>query len=57
MLVDVVEDYVSIARAERDYGVIVRYTGSPDRMVRLPEDYQLDEKATEALRAERRGSL
>ncbi len=57
VLADVVEGYVSIAGAERDYGVIIRYTGSPDRIVRLPEDYQFDEKATEALRAERRGSL
>ena len=57
VLADVVEGYVSIAGAERDYGVIIRYTGSPDRIVRLPEDYQLDEKATKALRAERRGSL
>ena len=57
VLADVVEGYVSIAGAERDYGVIIRYTGSPDRMVRLPEDYQFDEKATEALRSERRGSL
>ncbi len=55
VLADVVEGYVSITGAERDYGVIIRYTGSPNRMVRLPEDYQLDHQATEQLRAERHG--
>ena len=54
VLADVVEGYVSLAGAERDYGVVVRYTGAPGRMVRLPEDYVLDREATERLRAERR---
>ena len=57
VLADVVEGYVSIEGAERDYGVVVRYTGSTEQMVRLPEDYQLDREATERLRSERRGSL
>lgn len=57
VLADVVEGYVSIEGAERDYGVVVRYTGSTDQMVRLPEDYQLDREATERRRSERRGSL
>ena len=57
VLADVVEGYVSIAGAERDYGVVIRYAGQSDRMVRLPEDYQIDENATEALRSERRGHL
>ena len=57
VLADVVEGYVSIAGAERDYGVVIRYTGPPDGMVRLPEDYQIDEIATAALRSERRGFL
>ncbi|MXX45556.1 MAG: hydantoinase B/oxoprolinase family protein [Acidimicrobiia bacterium] len=57
VLADVVEGYVSIAGAERDYGVVIRYTGPSGRMVRLPEDYRIDENATEALRSERRGRL
>ena len=57
VLADVVEGYVSVAGAERDYGVVIRYTGAAERMVRLPEDYQIDEDATEALRSERRGHL
>ena len=57
VLSDVVEGYVSMEGAERDYGVVIRCVGPADRMVRLPEDYRIDEKATEALRSERRGSL
>lgn len=57
VLADVVEGYVSIAAAQRDYGVIVRYTGAPSQMVRLPEDYRLDREATVQLRSERRDSL
>ncbi|MDE0231019.1 MAG: hydantoinase B/oxoprolinase family protein [bacterium] len=57
VLADVVDGYVSVAGAQRDYGVVIRYTGPAERMVRLPEDYQMDESATEALRSERRGLL
>ena len=57
VLADVVEGYVSMEGAERDYGVVIRRVGPADRMVRLPEDYRIDAKATEALRSERRGSL
>ena len=57
VLADVVEGYVSVAGAERDYGVVIRYTGPEGRVVRLPEDYRIDGKATEALRSERRGNL
>ena len=57
VLSDVVEGYVSMEGAERDYGVVIRCVGPADRMVRLPEDYRIDQKATEALRSERRGSL
>jgi len=57
VLADVVEGYVSAAGAERDYGVVIRYTGPSGRMVRLPEDYRIDEDATGALRSERRGHL
>ncbi len=57
VLADVVEGYVSIAGAERDYGVVIRYTGPAGRIVRLPGDYHVDNTATEALQSERRGNL
>jgi len=46
VLQDVVDEKVSIEAAERDYGVVVRFTGRPDAIVRLPEDYALDRDAT-----------
>ncbi len=42
MLRDVVLGFVSIEAAERDYGVVIRYTGGADRLVRLPEHYAID---------------
>ena len=56
VLRDVIEGYVSITGAARDYGVAVEYTGEPDRLVRLPEHYRLDEEATRRLRQERPAS-
>jgi N-methylhydantoinase B len=50
VLADVVEGYVTIAEAERAYGVVVRDTGAPDRLVRLPSEYVLDAEATARLR-------
>jgi N-methylhydantoinase B len=47
---DVVAGYVTPEAAERDYGVVVRYTGKPDALVRLPEDWVIDEEATARLR-------
>ena len=52
VLRDVVEEKVSIAAAADDYGVVVRYHGSPDALVRLPEDYSLDVDATRRRRQE-----
>ena len=57
VLADVVEGYVSITGAARDYGVVVRYTGGADQKVRPPEDYLLDTGATEQLRAGRTDSV
>src|SRR5438270_8564134 len=37
VLHDVVNGYVTVEAAQREYGVTVRYTGAPDRLVRLPE--------------------
>jgi N-methylhydantoinase B len=57
VLADVIEGYISITGASRDYGVVVHYTGRPEGMVRLPEDYRLDAGATRRLRAQRRTSV
>ncbi|WP_432856998.1 hydantoinase B/oxoprolinase family protein [Amycolatopsis sp. CA-161197] len=43
VLADVVAGYVSAEAAESVYGVVVRYTGAPDALVRLPEDYEVAE--------------
>ncbi len=50
VLDDVVNGYVSIAAAEQEYGVVVRYLGAADALVRLPEQYQIDQDATNRLR-------
>jgi len=47
---DVIAGYVSPEAAARDYGVVVRFTGRPDELVRLPEQWVIDEAATAALR-------
>lgn len=54
---DVVNGYVSIDAAAMDYGVIVRYLGAPDQLVRLPEHYEIDQPGTAALREARRVAL
>jgi N-methylhydantoinase B len=51
---DVVDEKVSIAAAAQEYGVVIRYHGSPDAIVRLPEDYSLDLEATRRRRDELR---
>jgi len=50
VLDDVVNGYVSIEAAAREYGVVIRYLGSADRLVRPPEMYEMDVKGTEGLR-------
>ena len=47
---DVVNGYVSLVAAERDYGVVVHYLGEPEHLVRLPEHYVVDVEATARLR-------
>ncbi len=42
VLEDVINGYVSIEAAKHEYGVVIRYTGGTDRLVRLPEDYEID---------------
>jgi N-methylhydantoinase B len=51
VLDDVVNGYVSIEAAQREYGVVIRYLGRPDQLVRLPQDYAIDWEATRSLRA------
>ena len=43
VLNDVINGYVSLEAAEREYGVVIRYMGRQDQLVRPPELYQLDE--------------
>jgi N-methylhydantoinase B len=51
VLDDVVNGYVTIDAAEREYGVVVRFLGAEDQLVRLPEHYAIDEEATRQRRA------
>ena len=39
--------------ARRDYGVSVRYLGTPAQVVQLPEHYAVDEEETARLPASR----
>ena len=50
VLSDVVHGYVSIEAAQEVYGVVVRYLGHEDQLVRLPKHYALDLEATAELR-------
>ncbi|HEY6030868.1 MAG TPA: hydantoinase B/oxoprolinase family protein, partial [Gaiellaceae bacterium] len=42
VLRDVVDGYVSLEAAERDYGVRIAYTGPPDALVRTPDLYRIE---------------
>jgi len=48
---DVIEGYVTPEEAEKKYAVVVRYNGKPDELVRLPDDWKIDEAKTVRLRA------
>jgi N-methylhydantoinase B len=50
VLADVVDGYISIEAARRDYGVVVEYLGDAQRRVRTPELYRISDAETEALR-------
>lgn len=50
VLWDVIEGYVSAKEAEIKYGVAVRYKGSADDWVRLPEQWMVDQERTAKLR-------
>ena len=47
---DVIAGYVTPEAAAREYGVVVRYTGGPDDLVRLPDQWVIDQAATGELR-------
>jgi len=48
---DVINGYVSLEAADRQYGVIIRYLGDQNQLVRPPELYVIDEAATKLRRA------
>ena len=50
VLNDVINGYVSLEAAERDYGVVIHYLGSQDQLVRPPHLYAIDDVATATLR-------
>jgi N-methylhydantoinase B len=50
VLEDVIEGYVTLEGAERDYGVKITCSAHPDERVVLPEQYAIDEEATGKLR-------
>jgi N-methylhydantoinase B len=51
VLNDVVSGYISREVAEREYGVVIRYLGRQDQLVRPPETYVIDREATALRRA------
>ena len=51
---DVIEGYITPEKAEKNYGVAVRYNGKPDELVKLPEEWIIDRKKTEELRGDRK---
>jgi N-methylhydantoinase B len=46
---DVIAGYVTPEAAARDYGVVIRFTGGENELVRLPEQWVIDEDATAKL--------
>jgi hypothetical protein len=46
VLNDVLNGYVSLEGAARDYGVVVVSTQRPDELIRLPKHLSIDEQAT-----------
>jgi N-methylhydantoinase B/oxoprolinase/acetone carboxylase alpha subunit len=47
---DVIEGYVTPEKAEKRYGVAVRYSGNPDDLVKLAENWLIDWSSTAELR-------
>jgi N-methylhydantoinase B len=55
VLWDVIEGYITVEEAEKSYGVVIRYGGRADALVRMPGDWQIDEPATALLRKDESG--
>src|SRR5260370_3377886 len=53
VLDDVLNGYVSIEAAAREYGVVIRSTRRPDEQVSMPEHFSVDAAATATLRSAR----
>lgn len=51
VLDDVINQYVSIQQAETQYGVVIRFDGNSNDLVRLPGDFSIDVQATHAIRS------
>ena len=47
---DVIEGYITAEAAEREYGVVIRYNGNLDELVKLPDGWQIDRNRTGELR-------
>lgn len=47
---DVIEGYITAEKAEREYGVAIRYNGNPDDLVKLPSRWAIDFGKTAELR-------
>jgi N-methylhydantoinase B len=50
---DVIEGYITPEEAEKKYGVVVNYRGKADDLVKLPENWAIDQKKTAELRSGR----
>ncbi len=50
VLLDVIEGYITPEEAEKSYGVAVCYTGRPEELVKLPDQWVIDESRTAKLR-------
>ena len=53
VLWDVIEGYISPEEAEKKYGVAVNYIGKSDDLVKLPENWAIDQQKTGELRSGR----
>lgn len=51
---DVIEGYITAEEAEREYGVVIRYNGNLDELVKLPDRWQIDRNGTAELRQAKR---
>jgi N-methylhydantoinase B len=53
VLLDVLNGYVSLDQAREAYGVVITQHAAADEIVLMPEDFEIDEAATEQLRRAR----